>query len=65
MNRPKLYDDPYKIIEHKEFVTVGCGGCQHHQPNADRSEYECERHQSGYPDHTDKTCRQYKKRRGD
>jgi len=57
MKRPSEFADPYLIVEHREFISIGCGGCRHHRRNRDNSEFHCVMEQPDYPDMTDKTCK--------
>lgn len=56
------YDDPAKIAERNEELSIGCAGCENHQLTRNRGEYECIKFVPGYPDKTNKDCAKWRKR---
>lgn len=59
----KQYENPAKVLEHKQFIEFGCGACHNHQLKRDRSGFYCVVGMSLWPDGTNKTCRWFLRRR--
>jgi hypothetical protein len=56
------YQDPAKVLEHKQFIGFGCGACQHHRLKLDRRGYHCAASVKLWPEGTDKTCAAFMRR---
>ena len=58
----RMYGDPAKYIEQKEWMTISCGGCHAHQLNKEKTGYECKMKQPDYPTADNKTCNFFKRK---
>lgn len=54
------FSDPALILERKQYMEVGCGGCRNHVRNEERTAFKCLWDVDGYPDKTNKTCTQWR-----
>src|SRR4030065_1358620 len=64
MNPVSDFSDPSLILERKQYMEVGCGGCCNHVRNEERTAFKCLFDMDGYPDKTNKTCTQWRQRTG-